>query len=223
MPDQSTTPSPAARLRRAVPAWKKKVLLVALAAATLGGGVRAAALISGRHEVAAAKSEAAASEAPAVKVENRRPAAPSAGFVNGSARPAARPAATPADSAETPDSSPANSESAAPPEVPPTLTDRLGGWLVAAGLSLFAGMVLGVMFRAFVKTAAAVTAVLLIGVVALSYFQILPIDFATMRNNYDSISPWLTDHLAGLKGVVLSHLPSATAATAGFFLGFLRK
>ena len=220
MPDQSTTtPSPAARLRRAVPAWKKKVLLIALAAATLGGGVRAAALISGRHEVAAAKSEAAASEAPAVKVENRRPAAPSAGFVNGSARPAA----TPADSAETPDVSPANRESAAPPELPPTRTDRLGGWLVAAGLSLFAGMVLGVMFRAFVKTAAAVTAVLLIGVVALSYFQLLPIDFATMRNNYDSISPWLTDHLAGLKGVVLSHLPSATAATAGFFLGFLRK
>ena len=208
------------RVMRAVPKWKLAVLLAALAAAGVGAGVKVASGVGRNRASDAARADAAevAAGGPAAKSAEKssaQSAAPPGRSFVGSAAPRG-------DRSDPPAAAPV-ADAPAPSADAPTLTDTAATWLTAGGLSLFAGIVLGVMARSFVKTAAAVAAFLLIGTVVLSYFQVLPVDFATMKANYDSVSPWLTDHLGGLKNFVIAHLPSTTAATVGFLLGFLRK
>ena len=214
------------RVMRAVPKWKLAVLLAALAAAGVGAGVKIASGVGRSQASDAARADAAqiAAEGPAAKELPHSTAPPGRSFV-GSAPPRAEQADRRAEQADRPESPAAapRADDPAPSADAPTFTDRAATWLTAGGLSLFAGIVLGVMARSFVKTAAAVAAFLVIGGVVLSYFRVLPVDFAMMKSNYDSVSPWLTDHLGGLKDFVIAHLPSTSAATVGFFLGFLRK
>ncbi len=100
---------------------------------------------------------------------------------------------------------------------------RLGGWLARLGVSFAVGLIVGVFFRAFLKTMAAVTAVVVGGIVCLSYFEVFDIDFDAMRQNADTASGWAKDQAGGLKNIVVNFLPSATAATVGGFTGFLRR
>ena len=109
----------------------------------------------------------------------------------------------------------------APPELP--WTARLGGWMAKLGLSFAGGLVLGVFFRSFLKTMAALTALVVVGLVGLSYFEVLNIDFTTMRQNYDSFSGWISDQGYRLKDMIVAFLPGATSAAFGFFVGFIRR
>jgi uncharacterized membrane protein (Fun14 family) len=102
-------------------------------------------------------------------------------------------------------------------------TGRLGGWLARFGLSFAVGLVAGVFFRSFLKTMAVITAVAIGAIVGLSYFEVLPIDFTTMRANFSSAGDALRGHAETAKDFVIDFLPSATAATFGFFVGFLRR
>lgn len=118
---------------------------------------------------------------------------------------------------------PLDDASAETPKEPLPWTARLGGWLARLGLSFAAGLVLGVFFRAFLKTMAAITAVVIAGIVGLSYFEVLNIDFTSMRQNYDSFAGWLSDQGYRAKDMIVGVLPSFTAAVSGFFVGFIRR
>ncbi len=100
---------------------------------------------------------------------------------------------------------------------------RMGGWFARLGISFAVGLLVGVFFRSFLKTMAALTAVAVAAIVALSYFEILDIDTANMRANYDSAAGWASGQIGGVKDFVMGYLPSVTASGLGFAVGFLRR
>jgi uncharacterized membrane protein (Fun14 family) len=91
------------------------------------------------------------------------------------------------------------------------------------GFSVVIGFLAGWFFRTFLKTMAFVTAIMVAGFFLLSYFNVLNIDVAGMKMQYDSVAHWLTEQGSRLKDVVFSYLPSTTGAFVGAFLGFLRR
>jgi uncharacterized membrane protein (Fun14 family) len=185
--------------------WKKKLLALFLLVAAVGAVLRVPAWI---NPPAADTPAEQRTEAPDGTVT----APPGAqGFVDSGER---RTSSDPAGS------STADSD-AAPAELP--WTARLGGWMAKLGLSFAGGLVLGVFFRSFLKTMAAITALLVVGLVGLSYFEVVNVDFTTMRQNYDSFAEWISDQGYRFKDMIVAFLPSATSAAVGFFIGFIRR
>jgi uncharacterized membrane protein (Fun14 family) len=177
--------------------WKKKLLALFLLVAAVGAVMRVPAWIN-PPEPDPAEQRVLAREGSAAPSESR-------GFVGSEQRTG--------ESSTTADS--------APGQLP--WTARLGGWMAKLGLSFAGGLVLGVFFRSFLKTMAAITAVVVVGLVSLSYFEVLNIDFTTMRQNYDSFSSWISDQGYRFKDMIVAFLPSATSAAVGFFVGFIRR
>jgi uncharacterized membrane protein (Fun14 family) len=181
-----------------LPTWKKRLLAIALVAALLGGGGHLATLLS-------AEPRPAATTPAGEVVVNDVPPGGASGFVGQHGPSSADAAGTPPVQTDAPARS---------------WTEALSGWVFRVGLSIFAGVVIGTIFRMFIKTMAALAALVVGAIVVLSYFKVLPIDFATMRTNYDSFAGWAQGQIGGLKDAVMNTLPSAMSATVGFFLGF---
>ena len=224
-----------ARFRRAAGAlwsmspFKKKLLSFFLLVAAVGGVMWGAASFDSAAKravsPAAAQKRAAADEAAAAVAKGKAPPAadvPGASFadVNSRATPAGRDEARVANQKALDDVEEAadDAETTALP-----WTGRLGGWLARLGLSFAAGLILGIFFRTFLKTMAAITALVLTALVALSYFQVLNIDFTFMRQNYETFAGWLNSQAWQLKAAVGGVLPSTVATATGFFFGFRRK
>jgi uncharacterized membrane protein (Fun14 family) len=102
-----------------------------------------------------------------------------------------------------------------------SLLDRFGPWLGRFGLSLAGGLIAGIFFRAFVKYAAMVTALLAGGVLVLSYFQI--VDFSTLTANLTGAGDWAEEQAGVAKGWFIGVLPNAIGGILGFLYGFTRK
>jgi uncharacterized membrane protein (Fun14 family) len=90
------------------------------------------------------------------------------------------------------------------------------------GVSLVIGFIVGFLFRAFLKTMAMLTAVIVAILLALSYFNVLNIDFSAAREHYQGAAHWLTDQAMRLKDVAVAHIPSGVAGFFGVFLGMRR-
>ena len=224
-----------ARLNRAagalcsMSAFKKKLLSFFLLVAAVGGVMWGSANFDSAAKratsPAAAQKRAAADEAAAAVAKGNRPPAadvPGASFAD------VKDAATPAerDQARIANKKALDQVEAAADDAEATAlpwTGRLGGWLARLGLSFAAGLVLGVFFRTFLKTMAAITAVVITALVALSYFQVLNVDFTLMRQNYETYAGWLQSQAWQLKGAVGGVLPSTVATACGFFFGFRRR
>jgi uncharacterized membrane protein (Fun14 family) len=183
-----------------LPSWKKRLLSLTLVAALLGGGARLATM-------AAAKPRVEASPTTTPVVVNEAMPSGSSGFVN--ARATA--------SSEAAIDAPVQTDA---PE--PSRTEFYSGWVFRIGLSIFIGIVIGTVFRMFIKTMAVLTAVVVTAIVVLSYFKVINIDFTTMKDNYESFAGWAQGQVGRLKDVVMASLPSTTSAAVGFFLGFKR-
>jgi uncharacterized membrane protein (Fun14 family) len=91
------------------------------------------------------------------------------------------------------------------------------------GVSFLVGMCLGIVFRTFLKTMAAITAAVTAVFLLLSYFQVLNVDLTTMKVNYDSAAQWLGDQVGRLKEVVMNAVPSSASVTIGFLSGFKKR
>ena len=194
--------------------WKKRLLGLFVVIAAIGGVM----WTHGRLN-----AETVTVERPAVVQEDAPPvflsdAGPAAGFVGGRPVDDDGIALEPADREQ-----PAEDIDNFERQLRLPWTGRLGGWLAKFGLSFAVGLVIGVFFRTFLKTMAVITAVAVGAVVGLSYFEVLPIDFATMRQNYDSAADVVGGQAEAAKDFVIDYLPSATAAGLGFFTGFLRR
>ena len=212
--------------------FKKKLLGFFLLVAAVGGVMWGSASFDSAAKrattPAAAQKRAAANEAASAVAEGKRPPSDVAASVPGASFADVSAAATPAerDKARVANKKALDQVEAAADDAETTAlpwTGRLGGWLARLGLSFAAGIVLGVFFRTFLKTMAAITAIVLTALVALSYFQVLNIDFTFMRQNYETFAGWLNSQAWQLKAAVGGVLPSTVATATGFFFGFRRK
>jgi len=97
---------------------------------------------------------------------------------------------------------------------------RSAPWLTRIAVGVFIGLCLGLMLRTFLKTTAVIIAVAVVALVALSYFNIINLDFSTMKTNYDNASQWVSDQASRFKDLIVAQVPSLISAAAGFFIGF---
>ena len=106
-------------------------------------------------------------------------------------------------------------------------TDTWAGWTGAQGAALgfgfVGGFIVGFIFRAFIKLMMLITLVVVGGLAALSYFNILNVDFTAARQAYETNTAWLTDQAGRLKDLLVGYLPSSTGGAAGVFFGLRRK
>ncbi len=91
------------------------------------------------------------------------------------------------------------------------------------GISFIGGFIIGFIFRTFVKTMLFFT-VCVVGILgALSYFQVVNIDFSHAEQAWNSNSEWIMTQATKLKDMVWQYLPSSTTGTIGAFVGARRK
>ena len=102
-------------------------------------------------------------------------------------------------------------------------TGKLGGWMAKLGISFAAGILIGVFFRIYLKTMAVLAAVATAGIVALSYFEVINLDFTLMKDNYESASGWIGEQAERVKDFAMDLAPSLVAVTVGFFVGVMKK
>jgi uncharacterized membrane protein (Fun14 family) len=139
------------------------------------------------------------------------------GFARFSQQHEGQQSSAPADSRSAVESSGARVPQDAP------LWQRVSPHATKIGISLVIGFIVGFLFRAFLKTMALI--VLVIGgiILALSYFDILNIDFASAREQTEQAASWLTQKVTAAREMVMAHLPSGVASAVGAFLGFRRS
>jgi uncharacterized membrane protein (Fun14 family) len=128
--------------------------------------------------------------------------------VNGAQPSAGSPAATPASPA------PASS---------PTIVDMITPFMSHFGFSLFVGIVVGLVFRTFIRVALLFSALIIGGAMALSYFFHVNVDMSVVKADTSQAVSWLTDQGYHLKGMLFQALPSSTAAGVGFLFGFKKR
>ena len=202
--------------------WKKRLLAAFLLIAAIGALLRVPAWLDDRGQPAASTTPDIHASAEGGDGTATAPPPGARGFVDSSRQRTTTDGDDAGDpSADDGPAAPAETDVSADRSLP--WTAHLGGWLAKLGLSVAAGLVLGVFFRAFLKTMAAITALVVTALVALSYFEVINVDFKTMRQNYDTYSGWLTEQGYRAKDLIVVVLPSFAAGAAGFFVGFVRK
>jgi uncharacterized membrane protein (Fun14 family) len=196
-----TDPSPSTTLRNLVgqqlstmPSWKRKIMSLALVAGLAGGGVWGYDTLT--------------RPTPTQPVVINSPAAPAgaSGFLN-------TPAATPSSV----------SQSAPQPAQESTLRETAARWTGKLGLSLFAGLCLGILLRVYLKTiailAAAATAIL----VGISYVAPKSVDTEKLKQQTEQVESYATKQGHALYDRAMTSLPSAGTAFFGMILGLKKK
>ena len=105
----------------------------------------------------------------------------------------------------------------------PSWRERISPWMSKVGLSFIVGLVVGWVFRAFLKVMSLLGGALLAILLALSYFNVLNIDMTAAREQYASTMAWATDQAHHLAKAILNHLPGSTSSFLGLFVGFRRR
>jgi uncharacterized membrane protein (Fun14 family) len=206
----SDTPKPPDRpaLMHAVktmPSWKVKLLSFGLLLGCIGVGGQVASNYMKGPAPLAPPTHVAPNAAPAPTGSN--------GFVNGQPAYPTTPPATPA----------VQQPSSPTPAPSPTLLDAVTPFMSHFGFSLFVGIVVGLIFRTFIRVALLFSALIVGGAMALSYFGHINIDLGTVKTDTSQAVSWLMQQGTILKGMIFQALPSSTAAGVGFLLGFKRR
>ena len=198
--------------------WKKKLLSLFLIVASIGGVMWTQATLTTRGKAEVPKVEIRETESADATAAEAMPSNARGMFAETS------PQNAPVERIEDTEA-PVEADAEAERVVLPW-HGRLGGWMARLGISFAVGLIVGVFFRTFLKTMAAITAVAVGALAAASWFNVLDVvdvDFDAMRDNYDSAAGWAKGQVGALKDLVVNFLPSATASGLGFFSGFLRK
>jgi uncharacterized membrane protein (Fun14 family) len=182
--------------RPGMPRWKKIVIAGAAALLVAGAGLK----LAGKA---------------ARKPDPSRPAAADRGS-GGMAQPFV--------AGKSPSAAPERREEGAGGSEKRTLSEEISPFFLQGGLSFFIGLAIGTAVRVVYKATLALLGLVLLGVLALSYFGAIgPIDWA-------SIEDWLSVHLkqadeqtAPFRDYLIASLPSATLGGAGLVTGFKKK
>lgn len=198
-----TDSRPRSGKRIEMPNWKLKLLAATLLVAAIGGGLQLLPAMRGNSAAH-----------PPAKVESSQPQPPggSSGFVN------TRGDHSPHEDATAERSTPTDNLSDSP-----TIQQKIAPALTRMGLSAFVGLILGTIFRAFLKTMMMITAIIAAIVLGLSYFGIVDIDLSAAQTQYATASQWIQDQGEKLKAALFARLPSAGAALFGFGLGLKKR
>jgi uncharacterized membrane protein (Fun14 family) len=187
---------------KTMPTWKWKILGFAFAMGCVGVGGEATSYFL-KHP------------RPATTVNETAPASPGSGYV---------PSGSSGFVSGQPSNAIPDSTSASPPSATaPTLTDAITPFLSHFGFSLFVGVIVGLIFRTFIRMAMLTTALIVGGAMALSYFHILNVDLTMVKNETAQATSWVNDQGDRLKDMLFHALPSSTAAGLGFLFGFKKK
>jgi uncharacterized membrane protein (Fun14 family) len=205
-PDANASSAPGTSVARHLPPWKKKLIGAALAVAVLGGAAQIMSMVRDRAEPT---PTVASSSATGGNADANAPGG-SRGFV-------LSPQQQPSSTGQPPPVAPSPSVSRER-----ALWEKAAPYVTKFGVSFLAGIIIGLVFRAFVKTMAFITALLAIGLFCLSYFHIFNFDSNQVRQSYEGFSGWAKEHALALKDVALHALPSGTLGLVGFFAGFKR-
>ena len=100
---------------------------------------------------------------------------------------------------------------------------KAGAVAMKIGLAFLGGFAAGYAARTFVRTAAMVAAVVVVGVILLSYFGLIDVDFSRAERAYNDNAEWLQTQGGKLLDVVAARVPGTLAGLAGVVVGFLRK
>ena len=91
------------------------------------------------------------------------------------------------------------------------------------GASYLGGFLLGWAFRRFLRIAAMLVAVVLAGIAVMKASGWIDVDWSALEAQVGRTVQWLHGEAEGLRNVLTGFLPSAGAAGAGSFFGFLKK
>ena len=105
----------------------------------------------------------------------------------------------------------------------PTTTETASQWMTRIGGSLVLGFIVGFIFRMFVKTMTMLTILVVGGIMALKYFNILNVDTQAVEERGRTFLEWLTREGDLFKDAVVKHIPSAGSGLVGTWIGFRRK
>ena len=94
--------------------------------------------------------------------------------------------------------------------------------MTRVGFSLFVGVIVGLLFRTFIRIALSISALVIAGATALSFFHI-NIDMTVVKADASQTTHWLTHQAYVLKGMLFHALPSSTSASLGFIFGFKKR
>ena len=211
---QSNSPEAAlpnkSKLKNAVksmPRWKWRLLGVGLVVGLIGVAGEAAILFHG-GTVATGKTTTV------TKTVVATPGAPpvgSSGFVG-----------APSNNS-TPPGTETTVTTTTPTDASPSLVQALTPFMTHVGFSLFIGVVVGLIFRTFLKMALSLTAVVMLGAWALSYYHIMNVDMTLVKDQTAQATSWLADQGYRLRDMLFHALPSSSGATVGFILGFKKR
>ncbi len=200
-------------IRQAVkhmPSWKWKLLGFSLVTGCIGVGGEAASYFLKHPQ-------------PAPVVTQSTPVSP--GSINLPSGSSGFVGSQPADGNTYPQSPPvppaAPAASPASPDAP-TMTDLITPFMSHFGFSLFVGVIVGLIFRTFVRMTILFTALVALVGVAFAHFHI-NIDLTSVKNESAQATSWLTDQGYRIKDMLFHALPSSTAAGIGFLFGFKKK
>ena len=124
---------------------------------------------------------------------------------------------------QTPDAAGTEGPDDAPPDSVSDWVTAASPWAITIGMAFIGGFALGFAARSFIRTAAVVAAVAVVAFLALSYFNILDIDFSRAQEAYRGNAEWLSTQGTKVLALVQSHLPSTVVGVIGLGMGLMRK
>jgi uncharacterized membrane protein (Fun14 family) len=101
------------------------------------------------------------------------------------------------------------------------LYDTLSPHTAKAAASFIGAFAVGYAFRKFVKTMAILTGVVLAGVAALTYFDI--VDLSSVKLGVERSAGWATKVATHAKDYVMTWFPSTVTSFVGFAAGFMKR
>jgi uncharacterized membrane protein (Fun14 family) len=186
---------------RSMPRWKWRLLFIGLVIGCIGVAGQAVTYFRNANVRA---TQPAAQQSPTLPSSGGAASAP--GFVSPQRVSPVSPDAEPSPSSP----SPAGSRTWSP-------------FMIRVGFSLFVGILAGVIFRAFLRTALILSGLLVAGAMALSYFHVITLDATAVKAETVQATGWLTAQAYLLRDMLFHTLPSSTAAGIGFLLGLKRR
>jgi uncharacterized membrane protein (Fun14 family) len=191
---------------KSMPGWKWRLLTLGLVVGMIGVGGQVYGFFRGENPRVNAPVMHQATAAPSASPAPMG----SRGFVSG------QPASTDTQTAGTPA---ADSTQQSPPDY----SQLWKPFMTRVGFSLFVGIFVGVVFRAFLRTAMMISVAIIGGAMALRYFNVVNVDLTAVKTETAQATNWFADQGYRVKDMLFHALPSTTSAGIGFILGLKRR
>jgi len=198
--------------RKPLPAWKKGLLAGAVVLMVIGGGLKAAAWMSGGGTADRTVADGGGAAAGGGATGGDGASGLTVRSLTSSGSTTTFPASTGSASG-------ADSASAAE-------GGGLNEWspvIFRLGFGFFIGFCIGYALRVFFKISLTAIGVVVLAILALQYFGLVDVDWTAMEGRWDQFTAWSKEQMSGFVGFVKGQIPSIGAAGGGLYVGFRRN